>query len=280
MSKFIYNLYYTISKYDSKLIETTRKFCIDLYETYKRRKIILFFRPYYLKIKYYYLEYKWLQKFINFTSIILIYIIFLINFKWVQEWSYYMLVFCVWLIPQILRWLYTLKFAWNITLYIIFSIIINIELFLIMLFGDPGFYGTICGFFLGMFFYDIEYFRWYFITYNYMKVWVKKSLIFIEESTYVNRLFSENTKYWQNEWYETNWILWQYKEKHIKLKKQYSEIYDKFQKTFLYNQNLRKIILNLTKSNQSLKFQKQVLEKENDFLRKIIKNVKFNNIKK
>jgi hypothetical protein len=41
----------------------------------------------------------------------------------------------------------------------IFSTIVAVEIFLIDLFGDPGFYGTICGFILGMLFYDLEYFR-------------------------------------------------------------------------------------------------------------------------
>lgn len=279
MSNFIYKFYYNISKYDSQIIKIIKKYCIDFYETYKRRKIVLFFRPYYLVIKRNYLKYKFLRKFINILSVILIYSFFLLNFKWVQEWSYYTLIFCVWLIPQFMRWVYTLKFAWNITLYMIFSTIVAVEIFLIDLFGDPGFYGTICGFILGMLFYDIEYFRWYFITYRYMKLWVQGNLVFLEESIYINRLFEAHSKRWQEDWYYTNWILWQYKEKHVLLKKDYKQVYDKFQNTFLQNQNLRKIIARLLNSNKDLKTEKNILQKENEFLRNVLKQIKFKNVK-
>ena len=278
---YLINLIYNkISEYDLKLIYIVRKYCIVFYERYKRKKIVLFFRPYYLILKKFYFKNKLIKKLINILTLLIVYLFFLWNFKWIQDLSYYSLIFSIWIIPQIVRWLFTLKFAFNITLYMIYSFFILLELFLIKLFGDPGFYGTIFGFLLGMYFYDLEYFKWYFISYKYVKLWVEHSLNFLEESVYINRLFSENSKYWQNEWYNLNWVLWQYKEKNIRLKEKYLLIFEKFQKTFLHNQNLRKIINQLIKSNKILEKDKKLLQKENDFLRKTLKKVNFQKLSK
>jgi len=48
----------------------------------------------------------------------------------------------------------------------------------------------------------------------------------------------------------------------------------------LHNQNLRKIINQLIKSNKILEKDKKLLQKENDFLRKTLKKVNFQKLSK
>jgi NADPH-dependent glutamate synthase beta subunit-like oxidoreductase len=47
----------------------------------------------------------------------------------------------------------------------------------------------------------------------------------------------------------------------------------------LQNQNLRKIIARLLNSNKDLKTEKNILQKENEFLRNVLKQIKYKNVK-
>lgn len=268
MFKKIHFYYHKLLEYELKIINIIRCYFINLYETYKRRKIILFLRQKYLKIKKIYVKYKLIKYLLDFVFWLLILILLLWQFEWVRYAGFYFLVFLVWLPQQILRFIYYFIITFFFYQIIFKWILFTIKLIIILLFTEPLFYSFLLGIIIGIFFYELEYFRWHRVIFNYMRLWVSGTNYFLEDAIRINRLFWEDSKKWQNEWYNSSQILWQYKNLNEKLKIKYLKIHKELQNIIFINLRLKQTISQLMKKNNKLNTYIKILEKENKYLRK------------
>ena len=101
-----------------------------------------------------------------------------------------------------------------------------------------------------------------------MRLWVSGTNYFLEDAIRINRLFWEDSKKWQNEWYNSSQILWQYKNLNEKLKIKYLKIHKELQNIIFINLRLKQTISQLMKKNNKLNTYIKILEKENKYLRK------------